>query len=128
MLMPRPRSTLPGSCSPRGSAAAPPSRSGSFTPRRFDASASCRASSNGTRTCRPSALCLGRRARPNVWPIQGSTTMLALRDLQTAFRQALLEDDKTAAAALGAEIADGELSASERLAVYRNNIFTSLTD
>ena len=54
--------------------------------------------------------------------------MLALRDLQTAFRQALLEDDKTAVAALGAEIADGELSASERLAVYRNNIFASLTD
>ena len=54
--------------------------------------------------------------------------MLALRDLQTAFRQALLEDDKTAAAALGVEIADGELSASERLAVYRNNIFASLTD
>lgn len=54
--------------------------------------------------------------------------MLALRDLQTALRRALLEEDFGASYALGAEIADGNLPAGERLAVYRNNIFSSLTD
>jgi hypothetical protein len=54
--------------------------------------------------------------------------MLALRDLQTALRRALLEEDFDSSYALGAEIADGDFSARERLAVYRNNIFASLTD
>jgi hypothetical protein len=54
--------------------------------------------------------------------------MLALRDLQTAFRRTLFEEDVGAAYALGAEIADGDFPASERLAVYRNNVFASLTD
>ncbi len=54
--------------------------------------------------------------------------MLALRDLQTALRRALLEEDVDASHALDAEIADGDFPAPERLAVYRNNIFASLTD
>ena len=54
--------------------------------------------------------------------------MLALRDLQTALRQALLEEDVGASYALEAEIADGGFPARERLAVYRNNVFASLTD
>ena len=54
--------------------------------------------------------------------------MLALRDLQTALRRALLELDLGASYALGAEIAGGDFPAGERLAVYRNNIFSSLTD
>ena len=54
--------------------------------------------------------------------------MLALRDLQTLMRRALLEEDFGASYALGAEIADGDFPARERLAVYRNNIFASLTD
>lgn len=53
--------------------------------------------------------------------------MLALRDLQTAFRHALLEED-CASGTLDAEIAAGGLGAGERLAVYRNNVFASLTD
>ncbi len=52
--------------------------------------------------------------------------MLALRELQTAFRHALLEEDARASHAL--DIADGDLAAGERLAVYRNNVFASLTD
>lgn len=54
--------------------------------------------------------------------------MLALRDLQTAFREALLEEDAPAVDAMAAEIADGGMLASERLAIYRNNVFASLTD
>ena len=54
--------------------------------------------------------------------------MLALRDLQTAFRRTLLEKSGDWSSALNAEIADGELAASERIAVYRNNVFASLTD
>ncbi len=54
--------------------------------------------------------------------------MLALRDLQTALRRTLLEEDIGASDALGAEIADGDFPTRERLAVYRNNIFASLTD
>ena len=54
--------------------------------------------------------------------------MLALRDLQTAWRRARLEEDVDASHALDAEIADGDFPAPERLAVYRNNIFASLTD
>jgi hypothetical protein len=53
--------------------------------------------------------------------------MLALRELQTAFRQALFEENNLACRALDAEIADSELSVGERLAVYRNNVFASLT-
>jgi hypothetical protein len=51
--------------------------------------------------------------------------MLALREMQAAFRRALLEGDDGALAALIA--ADG-VAASERLAVYRNNVQISLTD
>lgn len=54
--------------------------------------------------------------------------MLMLRDLQTVLRRALLEEDFGASYALGAEIADGDFPARERLAVHRNNIFASLTD
>jgi hypothetical protein len=50
--------------------------------------------------------------------------MLALHDLQTAFAGALLADDAGPLAALIA--ADG-LTAEERLDVYRNNVFASLT-
>ncbi len=54
--------------------------------------------------------------------------MLALRDLQTAFRLALLAEDKGALHALGYAI-DGEgLAVGDRLAVYRNNVFVSLSD
>ena len=51
--------------------------------------------------------------------------MLALREFQAAFRRALLDGDDSALAALVA--ADG-IAATERLAVYRNNVQTSLTD
>ncbi len=51
--------------------------------------------------------------------------MLALREVQAAFRRGLLDGDDSALAALVA--ADG-IAATERLAVYRNNVQTSLTD
>ena len=51
--------------------------------------------------------------------------MPALRELQAAFRRALLEDD---AAALRALVAEDGLAAEERLGVHRNNVFASLTD
>jgi len=54
--------------------------------------------------------------------------MLALSELQTAFRRALLEEDAPASRALGLEISAGDLTVAERLAVYRNNVFASLTD
>lgn len=54
--------------------------------------------------------------------------MLALRDLQTAFRNAILDGDGAAMYALGAEIAGGDLAADDRIAIYRNNVFASLTD
>ena len=54
--------------------------------------------------------------------------MLALRDLQTAFRRTLLEGNDGACYALEAEITVSDISARERLAVYRNNVFASLTD
>lgn len=53
--------------------------------------------------------------------------MLALRELQTAFRRALLED-AGAFDALGALIVEDGMEAAERLAVYRNNVFASLTE
>src|SRR6267378_1782760 len=54
--------------------------------------------------------------------------MLALSELQTAFRRALLEEDAPASRALSLEISAGDLTVAERLAVYRNNVFASLTD
>jgi len=51
--------------------------------------------------------------------------MLALREVQAAFRRAMLDGDDGALAALVA--ADG-IAAAERLAVYRNNVQISLTD
>jgi hypothetical protein len=54
--------------------------------------------------------------------------MPTLPELQTAFRVALLEGDKHASALMEAEIESGDLSASERLAVYRNNVFAALSD
>jgi hypothetical protein len=54
--------------------------------------------------------------------------MLALRDLQTEFRLALFREDAKACDSLRALIADGDPSADERIAVYRNNVFASLTD
>jgi hypothetical protein len=52
------------------------------------------------------------------WP------MTALRELQAEFRRALLEGDD---AAIAAAIRDDGIAAAERLAVYRNNVLTSLT-
>lgn len=54
--------------------------------------------------------------------------MLAPRDLQTAFLRALLEQNDQALQSLLPEIVAGELTADERLAVYRNNVFASLTE
>src|SRR5258708_39448200 len=51
--------------------------------------------------------------------------MLALGEVQAAFRRARLEGDEGALAALVA--ADG-IAAAKRLAVYRNNVQISLTD
>ncbi len=51
--------------------------------------------------------------------------MPALREVQAAFGRALLGGDESALLAL---IADDGIAASERLAVYRNNVQTSLTD
>lgn len=50
--------------------------------------------------------------------------MSSLAEVQRAFRRAVLEEDAGAIAALVAE--DG-LAADERIAVYRNNVFVSLT-
>jgi hypothetical protein len=50
--------------------------------------------------------------------------MLTLHDTQAAFRRALLADEPEAIAAL---IAEDGLAAEERIAVYRNNVFSSLT-
>lgn len=52
--------------------------------------------------------------------------MLALRDLQAAFRRALLEDDEGASDRLRHSMNGGH--ANERIAVYRNNVFASLTE
>lgn len=54
--------------------------------------------------------------------------MLALRDLQTAFRRAVLDGNEHASGVIISEIADGDLPASERLAVYRNNVLAQLTE
>lgn len=51
--------------------------------------------------------------------------MLALREVQAAFRRALLEQDDGAFAAL---VADGGVAVADRLAVHRNNLRISLTD
>jgi hypothetical protein len=51
--------------------------------------------------------------------------MLALRDLQAAFARALLADDAGPVTAL---IAGDGLAAEERLDIYRNNVFASLTE
>ena len=48
----------------------------------------------------------------------------ALREVQAAFRRAVLDDDPAALAALVAE--DG-VAAEERIAIYRNNVQVSLT-
>ncbi|MGO8914366.1 MAG: putative DNA-binding domain-containing protein [Stellaceae bacterium] len=50
--------------------------------------------------------------------------MPALREVQAAFRRALLEDE---AGELPALIVEDGLAAAERLGVYRNNLFASLT-
>src|SRR5947207_5547777 len=105
-----------------------PNPCGSFMRVRSSASAWCRASSNGTRICRPSTPSWARRALRSASPNPGSPDMLALRDLQTAFRRALLEGNDGASDALEAEITVSDIPARERLAVYRNNVFASLTD
>jgi Putative DNA-binding domain len=51
--------------------------------------------------------------------------MPALRDIQAAFARALLVDD---AAPLAALIAADGMAAEERLDIYRNNVFASLTE
>jgi hypothetical protein len=51
--------------------------------------------------------------------------MLALRDVQAAFRRAVLDGDDGALAGL---VAADRIAAAERLAVYRNNVQTSLTE
>lgn len=51
--------------------------------------------------------------------------MPALREVQTAFRRALLQEDDGALAAL---IADDGVAAVDRLAVHRNNLRISLAD
>ena len=54
--------------------------------------------------------------------------MLALRELQSAFRDALLDGhDGEPAGAIGAEILADELSPESRLAVYRHHVLTTLT-
>jgi hypothetical protein len=54
--------------------------------------------------------------------------MLAPREFQSAFRRALLERDALSLQILLPEIDEGALSADERLDVYRNNVFASLTE
>jgi len=54
--------------------------------------------------------------------------MLALREFQTALRRALLERDTQSLQVLLPEIDEGALAADERLEVYRNNVFASLTE
>jgi hypothetical protein len=54
--------------------------------------------------------------------------MLALRELQQVFGQALLSDSDAALSALEPEVGEGALTARERLAVYRNTVLVSLTE
>jgi hypothetical protein len=58
----------------------------------------------------------------------GALAVLKLHELQATFRRAILEGDNRAIALIAAEIESGDLSASERVAVYRNNIFAALSD
>lgn len=51
--------------------------------------------------------------------------MLALRELQTAFRRAVQGEPESA---LLAEIVEDGLTAGARLAIYRHHVFTTLTD
>lgn len=54
--------------------------------------------------------------------------MLTLRELQSEFRHALLEDvDGEPASALGAEILADGLSSEARLGIYRHHVLTTLT-
>ncbi len=54
--------------------------------------------------------------------------MLPLPELQTAFRLALLGGDASASSTLRALVDPGDPAAEERIEVYRNNVFASLTD
>jgi hypothetical protein len=54
--------------------------------------------------------------------------MLALRDLQHVFGQAMLTDNDAALSALEPEISAGALTARDRIAVYRNNVLGALTE
>ena len=54
--------------------------------------------------------------------------MLPLPKLQTAFRLALLGGDAGARSAFRALVDAGDPAAEERIEVYRNNVFASLTD
>jgi hypothetical protein len=51
--------------------------------------------------------------------------MSALREVQAAFRRALIDGDEAAIVAL---VADDGIGASERVAIYRNNLAFALTD
>src|SRR5689334_25369057 len=54
--------------------------------------------------------------------------MRPLPELQTVFRQALLGEDPGARASLRALVGADDPLVEERIEVYRNNVFASLTD
>src|SRR2546427_808792 len=104
-----------------------PIRSGGSTPGRSSGSARSRRSSSGTRTCPSSPCCSTRPPRPaTCWRRRDAeNAMQSLRDVERDFARALLGE---ADGAVVASILGDGLSPAARLGVYRNHVFSTLTD
>src|SRR5262245_50730238 len=104
----------------------PRPRYGTCTAARSCASARCRPWSSGTPISRRSRYCSKRPAEPSAsfavrsWGVP----MPPLRDVQAAFRDALLGGDDARAAAT---IAGDGIASDARLRIYRHHVFVTLT-